>query len=533
MQCFLSTTLGNPLQPTADAIRALKGEEWLSTILIDHLLQTTLKGCVPDHVLIGSSDCYEYFNTYNDKLDKHDCADTVQTMRGGLQAYAKSEFRRRATAVLGRLQRFLFGFCFHGLDHNILLLEKQEYIVQQAVFRNCPKQSNSHDCGLFAVAVIWHLLDGKEVHSLVFTQGEIATLRQALYRGLSANAEWATLENVSLFFPALLPSLRNESSPAEDGELVDETCQEDEGPNEDEELVARTRPENSIHDVEDELFEKQIAGPSQVFQTVEELMVVINAYQETSGNSLAIRRSRGSSRAFACISHANFIKQLASDVALHKHAPPTANDVIKAGVHKKKTLLSYKQCYGGVNARKESKIISDSMSFQLVGPYVQTFAEQNPGSTAFMERGSNNRIQRVFVCPSFANDVLMCVRPVISIDAAHMRSEWKGTLYLATVKSALDNLYPVAFAITVDGEDLQSWLWFLEHLKASAPNLITEHFRRECSYKLFTSSSEFFSSSSEFFSSSSEFFSSLYLGIHIRRGISPAYEKFGATAFFT
>ncbi|KAG7374843.1 hypothetical protein IV203_013938 [Nitzschia inconspicua] len=185
---------GNPLQPTADAIRALKGEEWLSTILIDHLLQTTLKGCVPDHVLIGSSDCYEYFSTYNDKLDKHDCADTVQTMRGGLQAYAKSEF--------------------------------------------------SHDCGLFAVAVIWHLLDGKEVHSSVFTQGNIATLRQALYRGLSANAEWATLENVSSFFPALLPSLRNESSPAEDGELVDETCQEGEGPNE--ELVARTRPENSI-----------------------------------------------------------------------------------------------------------------------------------------------------------------------------------------------------------------------------------------------------------------------------------------------
>ncbi|KAG7345443.1 hypothetical protein IV203_032974 [Nitzschia inconspicua] len=121
------------------------------------------------------------------------------------------------------------------------------------------------------------------------------------------------------------------------------------------------------------------------------------------------------------------------------------------------------------------------MSFQLVGPYVEAFAQRNPGSTAFMERGSDHRIQRVFVCPSFANDVLMCVRPVISIDGAHMRSEWKGTLYLATVKSAEDELYPVASAITVDGEDFQGWLWFLQHLKASAPNLIAEHFRRECS----------------------------------------------------
>ncbi|KAG7356965.1 MULE transposase domain containing protein [Nitzschia inconspicua] len=441
--------------------------------------------------------------------------------------------RRRATAVLGRLQRFLSGFCFHGLDHNLLLLEKQDYVVQQAVFRNCPKQNNSHDCGLFALAVIWHLLEGKEIHSSVFTQDHIGALREALYQGLSSNAEWATLANVSSFFPAFLPPVRNEPSPEQDGALVHDTGPEDEEPKEDEEVVAETHPENFTHDVEDEIFERKFSEPSQVFQTVEELMVVINDYQETSGNSLAIRRSRGSSRAFACISHANcsfrvafgpkarqegiilkrgncnlrhsgaavtaakdgrclkkrskeVIKELANDVALHKHAPPTANDVIKAGVHKKKTLLSYKQCYRGVNARNESKIISDSMSFQLVGPYVEAFAQRNPGSTAFMERGSDHRIQRVFVCPSFANDVLMCVRPVISIDGAHMRSEWKGTLYLETVKSAEDELYPVAFAITVDGEDFQGWLWFLQHLKASAPNLIAEHFRRECSYRLFT-----------------------------------------------
>ncbi|KAG7350640.1 MULE transposase domain containing protein [Nitzschia inconspicua] len=550
---------GNPLRSTADAIRALDGEEWLSTILIDHLLQTTLKGCVPDHVLIGSSDCYSYFSTYNDKLDKHDCADTVQTMRGGLQAYAKSEFRyisaachqghffvvdvtfdsrhpaifqqvnvydslsitsrRRATAVLGRLQRFLSGFCFHVLDHNLLLLEKQDYVVQQAVFRNCPKQNNSHDCGLFAVAIIWHLLEGKEIHSSVFTQDHIGALREALYRGLSSNAEWATLENVSSFFPALLPPVRNEPSPEQDGALVHETGPEDEEPKEDEEVVAETHPENFIHDVVDEIFERKFSERSQVFQTVEELMVVINDYQEASGNSLAIRRSRGSSRAFACISHANcsfrvafgpkarlegiilkrgscnlrhsgaavtaakdgrclkkrskeVIKQLANDVALHKHAPPTANDVIKAGVHKKKTLLSYKQCYRGVNARNESKIISDPMSFQLVGP-----------------------------------------------------SEWKGTLYVATVKSAGDDLYPVAFGITVDGEDFQGWLWFLQHLKASAPNLIAEHFRRECSYKLFTFMSDRCKGLKTALRNVFPANHNCYCAVHIRRNVESNHGK--------
>ncbi|KAG7345426.1 MULE transposase domain containing protein [Nitzschia inconspicua] len=397
--------------------------------------------------------------------------------------------------------------------------DEQDYVVQQAVFRNCPKQNNSHDCGLFAVAVIWHLLEGKEIHSSVFTQDHIGALREALYRGLSSNAEWATLENVSSFFPALLPPVRNEPSPDQDGALVHETGPEDEEPKEDEEVVAETHPENFIHDVEDEIFERKFSEPSQVFQTVEELMVVINDYQEASGNSLAIRGSRGSSRVFACISYANcsfrvafgpkarqegiilkrgncnllhsgaavtaakdgrclkksfkeVIKQLANDAALHKHAPPTANDVIKAGVHKKKTLLSYKQCYRGVNARNESKIISDSMCFQLVGP-----------------------------------------------------SEWKGTLYLATVKSAGDDLYPVASAITVDGEDFQGWVWFLQHLKASAPNLIAEHFRRECSYKLFTFMSDRCKGLTNALGNVFPANHNCYCAVHIRRNVESNHGK--------
>ncbi|KAG7358176.1 MULE transposase domain containing protein [Nitzschia inconspicua] len=170
------------------------------------------------------------------------------------------------------------------------------------------------------------------------------------------------------------------------------------------------------------------------------------------------------------------------------------------------------------------------MSFQLVGPYVEAFAQRNPGSTAFMERGSNHRIQRVFVCPSFANDVLMCVRPVISIDGAHMRSEWKGTLYLATVKSAEDELYPVAFAITVDGEDFQGWLWFLQHLKASAPNLIAEHFRRECSYRLFTFMSDRCKGLNTALGNVFPANHNCFCAVHIRRNVESNHgKKFAST----
>ncbi|KAG7358266.1 hypothetical protein IV203_014853 [Nitzschia inconspicua] len=236
---------GNPLRLTADAIRALDGEDWLSTILIDHLLQTTLKGCVPDHVLIGSSDCYSYFSTYNETLDKHDCADTVQTMRGGLQAticcYSRSKIilcnklfsetaPSRTTATnAASLPLLPFGICLRARKSNSLAIRRS--------------RGSSR-----AFACISH-----------------ATRSFRVAFGSKARQEGIILKRGNC-------NLRHSVTAAKDGRCLKKRSKE-------------------------------------------------------------------------------VIKQLGNDVALHKHAPPTANDVIKAGVHKKKTLLSYKQCHRGVNAR--------------------------------------------------------------------------------------------------------------------------------------------------------------------------------------
>jgi hypothetical protein len=44
-------------------------------------------------------------------------------------------------------------------------------------------------------------------------------------------------------------------------------------------------------------------------------------------------------------------------------------------------------------------------------------------------------------------NTLKYVRPVMSLDAAHLKSKWGGTLYIASVKTGNDKIYPVAFAI--------------------------------------------------------------------------------------
>ncbi|KAG7356971.1 Ulp1 protease family protein [Nitzschia inconspicua] len=100
-----------------------------------------------------------------------------------------STARRRATAVLHQVQKFLSGFCFYKLGHHQSLLKDPDYIMQVAEFRQCPMQTNGYDCGLFALAVVWHLLCDKDIHPSVFTQAPIDTVRVALRHGLSSNPE--------------------------------------------------------------------------------------------------------------------------------------------------------------------------------------------------------------------------------------------------------------------------------------------------------------------------------------------------------
>ncbi|KAG7370304.1 hypothetical protein IV203_028050 [Nitzschia inconspicua] len=66
-----------------------------------------------------------------------------------------------------------------------------------------------------------------------------------------------------------------------------------------------TPPEDSILDLSQRCFRAEVFKPDLVFETVEDLMVAINEYQELFGNIVAIRRMRGNARTFTCFSHVN------------------------------------------------------------------------------------------------------------------------------------------------------------------------------------------------------------------------------------
>ena len=55
-------------------------------------------------------------------------------------------------------------------------------------------------------------------------------------------------------------------------------------------------------------------------------------------------------------------------------------------------------------------------------------------------------------------------RPVVSIDATHLKGNHQGVLFTAVCHDANQQIFPLAFGIG-DSENDASWIWFLRRLK--------------------------------------------------------------------
>ncbi|XP_035836403.1 protein FAR1-RELATED SEQUENCE 8-like [Helianthus annuus] len=71
----------------------------------------------------------------------------------------------------------------------------------------------------------------------------------------------------------------------------------------------------------------------------------------------------------------------------------------------------------------------------------------------------------VFVAIGAAIRTFICnLRPVVIIDAAHLKGEFKGTLFLAVGMDGNNQILPISYGIG-KSEDGESWTWFLSKLK--------------------------------------------------------------------
>ena len=167
----------------------------------------------------------------------------------------------------------------------------------------------------------------------------------------------------------------------------------------------------------------------------------------------------------------------------HKEKPPSAGDVMKAVATQQNETICYTTAWRSLEGTDRLQMMQQITSFQLIIPYLERLRRDNQGSRIIWEKyPDTERIRRLFLCPSFMNETVKFVIPVISLDGAHMDSRWKGTLLTASALSPNRELYPLAFAFTEGNEDHQAWDWFLLQLRSILPTLDSPYDDNTCPY---------------------------------------------------
>ena len=175
--------------------------------------------------------------------------------------------------------------------------------------------------------------------------------------------------------------------------------------------------------------------------------------------------------------HQGKIEEVVLRVLLQtKDGPPVPVDIINSASNKEyNENLPYMAAWCAINHDIVCQKRASLMNFQLIIPYLEEMYKSNPLSIIGYTRGSAcNIVEDLNFFPAIANDVLKRVRSVISLDAAHLRSEHNGMLYIASVLSGGDAIYPIGFIISTGNEDRKTCTKMLELLKEACP-IISQH----------------------------------------------------------
>jgi hypothetical protein len=118
------------------------------------------------------------------------------------------------------------------------------------------------------------------------------------------------------------------------------------------------------------------------------------------------------------------LKETLQQVLMVKNDGPMAKDVVKAAANVKGAAVTYNQGYRAIKAQDKVDVMSNNDSYEVIIPYLHQFQENNPGLEVHYDL-IDGKIDSLFLCPSIMNACLQFVRPVMSLDATHLKSSTK------------------------------------------------------------------------------------------------------------
>jgi hypothetical protein len=132
--------------------------------------------------------------------------------------------------------------------------------------------------------------------------------------------------------------------------------------------------------------------------------------------------------------------------------------------------ISYGKAYQAKKKVLEHRWGTYQISYHNLPNLLHTIVQINPGSYYDIkdhpceEKPSKLVLQISFLALGACIEAFKLCRTVICIDGTFLTGKYKGTILIAVAADSNNQLLPLAIAF-VEGENGDSWYWFLERLK--------------------------------------------------------------------
>ncbi|XP_044492696.1 uncharacterized protein LOC123216324 [Mangifera indica] len=133
--------------------------------------------------------------------------------------------------------------------------------------------------------------------------------------------------------------------------------------------------------------------------------------------------------------------------------------------------ISYTQAWRAKTYAINALRGSPKESFGILREYCHNLELKNPGTMARIDVDLENRFKFFFMCMgcSIRGFQQFC-RPVICINASHLKGKYLGSLFIVVAKDGNNQIYPLAFGIG-HKEGLDTWTPFLTYLRMCISDL--------------------------------------------------------------
>ncbi|XP_026396819.1 uncharacterized protein LOC113291509 [Papaver somniferum] len=106
----------------------------------------------------------------------------------------------------------------------------------------------------------------------------------------------------------------------------------------------------------------------------------------------------------------------------------------------------------------------DEKSFAYLHWYTKQLSETNPGSRVVLETDASQKFVILFIAFGACIRGFNYCRPLLFMDAAHLKSKYLGHMMAATRLNGDNGIYPLAYGV-VSSETDAKWKWFMEQLR--------------------------------------------------------------------